>query len=191
MKQDYRDAQIIPVLSIWEKEMTKLEKYQKKYRQKNRLKRLKYSKKYYRDNKEKCSERSKRRYRRNRKAILVRMHRFYKKNRNRIIKRSRKAWLSKSLKERRIISRRSAVKYLYKLTASEHVALLEKQNYKCPVSGLSVDIFSPIDHDHACCVGPRSCGKCIRGIIHSSVNWALGAFVKPEWLLKAYDYVTE
>lgn len=31
-----------------------------------------------------------------------------------------------------------------------------------------------VDHDHACCPGDRSCGKCIRGLLCVSCNFVLG-----------------
>jgi hypothetical protein len=36
-----------------------------------------------------------------------------------------------------------------------------------------------VDHDHKCCPGKRSCGKCIRGLIHWRCNMVLG-YVKDE-----------
>ncbi len=54
--------------------------------------------------------------------------------------------------------------------------LLERQAGLCAVCCLAM---SPgrdtcIDHDHRCCPDERSCGKCIRGLIHRTCNTMLG-----------------
>ena len=33
-----------------------------------------------------------------------------------------------------------------------------------------------VDHDHACCVGRRSCGQCVRGVLCARHNLLIGQF---------------
>lgn len=47
-----------------------------------------------------------------------------------------------------------------------------------------------VDHDRSCCPGRKSCGKCVRGLIHWSCNLVLGyARDNPEVLRLAADYL--
>jgi hypothetical protein len=47
-----------------------------------------------------------------------------------------------------------------------------------------------IDHDHACCPGKRSCGRCVRGVVCFSCNVGLGAFKDDiEVMARAIDYL--
>lgn len=47
-----------------------------------------------------------------------------------------------------------------------------------------------VDHDRSCCSGPKSCGKCVRGLIHWRCNLALGhAEDNIELLEKALAYL--
>jgi ribosomal protein S27AE len=64
----------------------------------------------------------------------------------------------------------------FKITEERFIALLLKQNYLCPVCGKELidDSSIAIDHDLKCCAGRKSCGKCIRGIIHRTCNAAIG-----------------
>ena len=49
-----------------------------------------------------------------------------------------------------------------------------------------------VDHDHACCPGERSCGKCIRSILCARCNKILGlAIDDPNVLRAAADYLTQ
>lgn len=64
----------------------------------------------------------------------------------------------------------------YGLTVENYIDLEKSQNGVCAIcknpemnkSRLSVD------HDHSCCPGHRSCGKCIRGLLCSNCNTFLG-----------------
>lgn len=68
----------------------------------------------------------------------------------------------------------------YGLSLDRYFEMLAQQGDKCAICG-GTDTGSArhplmlVDHDHACCAGPRSCGKCIRGLICHPCNVALGA----------------
>ncbi|MGC5027062.1 endonuclease domain-containing protein [Tsukamurella sp. DT100] len=58
----------------------------------------------------------------------------------------------------------------YNVTPSQYAAALARG---CEVCGrLGVELH--IDHDHACCPGNYTCGKCVRGYLCGSCNRMLG-----------------
>lgn len=64
--------------------------------------------------------------------------------------------------------------------------------WRCDLCGQPVSIKAGVvDHDHDCCPGTRSCGKCVRGYVHSNCNVALGYFNNdPDICQAAVDYLT-
>jgi hypothetical protein len=52
--------------------------------------------------------------------------------------------------------------------------LISKYDGKCWVCNEEEAVH--IDHNHNCCTGSYSCGKCIRGILCSQCNTGLGLF---------------
>src|SRR5271157_3265272 len=65
-------------------------------------------------------------------------------------------------------------KRLYGLTQEKFDAMLEKQNHQCLICGKSLLSRLVVDHDHACCAGEITCGKCVRGILCNACNRLLG-----------------
>jgi len=70
------------------------------------------------------------------------------------------------------------------ISESLYLLLLFHQNGKCPC-GRDLDT-SQIDHNHACCPGKTSCGKCVRGLLCNRCNLLLGMVEKEPHLIPGY-----
>lgn len=82
----------------------------------------------------------------------------------------------------------------YNMTPEQRAERLEAQNNECAACGASFEAMDPkhvhADHDHACCPGTRSCGRCVRGFLCQACNNALGALRDdPERIVALYDYL--
>lgn len=64
----------------------------------------------------------------------------------------------------------------YGLTRDDYVNMEKSQNGVCKICGEPEKHRKrlSVDHDHACCSGSKSCGKCIRGLLCSNCNRVLG-----------------
>lgn len=93
-----------------------------------------------------------------------------KRNQEKYEEKTPRVHISDSLREPRL-------KYLYKMTVECYETKLKSQNGHCAlcaaVQGSEMRRMS-VDHDHACCAGHRSCGKCLRGIVCANCNRKLG-----------------
>lgn len=84
-------------------------------------------------------------------------------------------------------------KTLYGITREQHADLMSKQGGRCAVCKVSEaqrQLAFAVDHDHRCCPGERSCGRCLRGLLCDACNRAIG-FMKdsPENLRSAAAYL--
>ena len=81
----------------------------------------------------------------------------------------------------------------YGITVEDHAAMLEAQGGGCAICGTTPEENGralAIDHDHACCPEQlRSCGKCVRGLLCSACNIAVGYFEQEETRMKCEEYV--
>lgn len=63
----------------------------------------------------------------------------------------------------------------YKLTQTEYESMLNNQNGVCAICLKKPrKNYLSVDHDHSCCPGVKTCGKCIRGLLCQSCNSFLG-----------------
>lgn len=78
------------------------------------------------------------------------------------------------------------------LSVEEYNKLLNKQNGVCAICSKPPESnrrFS-VDHNHKCCPGKKSCGKCIRGLLCDNCNHMLGLGKdSPEIFTKAIEYI--
>jgi hypothetical protein len=64
-------------------------------------------------------------------------------------------------------------KHYYGITKEEFDSKMTAQNSECAICHKPF-VRPSLDHDHACCPGKKSCGKCIRGILCQGCNTIIG-----------------
>ena len=80
-----------------------------------------------------------------------------------------------SIKENPLqLKRRSYSIKKYGITLELFEKLLTAQDNKCALCKKEFFKTPHVDHDHSCCALGSSCGKCIRGLLCSKCNTALG-----------------
>lgn len=80
----------------------------------------------------------------------------------------------------------------YGLTLDEYRQRLEAQGGGCAICGQQNENGRAlaVDHDHSCCPGSKSCGTCVRGLLCSNCNMAIGLMQdRPQRLRDAADYL--
>lgn len=78
----------------------------------------------------------------------------------------------------------------YGLSPEKIEELLDIQENRCPVCRQEFVETSHVDHDHSCCSGKTSCGKCVRGLLCNNCNNGLGRFEDDvDRLQAAIDYL--
>lgn len=86
----------------------------------------------------------------------------------------------------------AALRYMFGISLERYNEMLEDQRGVCAIcsqpesNGRSL----AVDHDHGCCAGKKSCGKCVRALLCGDCNMGLGKFRdNPKLLQAAIDYL--
>jgi Recombination endonuclease VII len=101
----------------------------------------------------------------------------------------------KPVEKRREYGRRSNLLFKYQLSLEDYQRLMDACGGVCQLCGKAETRKHPsgqvhelsVDHDHSCCPGDKSCGRCIRGLLCSACNFALGR-VETMGLAKVLSY---
>ncbi len=91
-----------------------------------------------------------------------------------------KQWRQDNPEAWQAIARRRHLKHTYKMTVEQYDEMYAAQGGGCAICGAPDGDPSGrrlhVDHDHTCCAGERSCGKCNRGLLCKACNTGLGGF---------------
>jgi Recombination endonuclease VII len=93
----------------------------------------------------------------------------------------------------RTVEHRKARLSNYNLTPAEFERKAVEQSYVCAIcGGTNGKMALSVDHDHKCCAGNTSCGKCVRKLLCRRCNTALGLVSdRIDLLLKLIQYLKE
>jgi hypothetical protein len=88
---------------------------------------------------------------------------------------------------------RSRLKHTYNFPYESYIKMIEEQGSRCAICGTHQDNLKKklnLDHDHNCCPGESSCGNCIRGLLCSICNSAIGLLKDSEEIIEmALNYI--
>jgi Recombination endonuclease VII. len=74
--------------------------------------------------------------------------------------------------------RDKALIHNYGITLAQWEVMFEAQGGGCAICGRLSKGGKPlfVDHDHACCAGQRTCGRCVRALLCGDCNLGIGYF---------------
>lgn len=159
----------------------------KQWRDANRLSKLEYNKAYLEKNGPIVNEKRRAKYAEDPSVFLARNRDYYARNSESIIA-QKKVYRAENPDKKRESDRawRAANRDKkmnadlmrgYRITLDEYRSLLDSQGGVCAIRGCGAapedDRRLPVDHDHSCC-SKGSCGHCVRGVLCTRCNTALG-----------------
>lgn len=119
-------------------------------------------------------------YRKNREKRLAYNKVYWTKHRVREIARNRR-WQANNQARTKRNMQNWRMKTFFGIDLDTYHRILKSQNGVClichkPNRHKTAKVSLAVDHDHRCCPGKKSCGKCIRGLLCNRCNLCLGWF---------------
>ena len=103
-------------------------------------------------------------------------------------------WYRKNVKGNTQFLKNMSLMSKYKIKLETYNKMFEEQKGKCAICGIhqsELKISLSVDHDHSCCNGEKSCGKCIRGLLCQKCNAAIGMLDESIELLTKVKFYLE
>jgi hypothetical protein len=101
---------------------------------------------------------------------------WYRRNKDKVAAKAAARYVKNYIENRHKILERIK-ENSYNVSVARQAELLLMQGGCCPICGIHYTqekrAFS-IDHDHSCCPGDHSCGKCVRGLLCRHCNIGIG-----------------
>lgn len=102
-------------------------------------------------------------------------------------------------RRKRLAAAGRRVERTYGLTPDEYDRLYAHQGRRCAICRRATGAVTrkgqrrlAVDHDHTCCPGPTSCGRCVRGLLCGPCNDVLAhARDAPDYFHRALNYLRE
>jgi hypothetical protein len=129
------------------------------------------------------------------RARSARTARWHEPEYQEMVRQSAETWRRNNPDVKRSSARRSTLKNFYGLTVEQYDAMLAAQGGGCAICGAvaadSTGRSLHVDHDHNCCPGERTCGKCVRGLLCRRCNLGIAHFnERADLLVGASQYLS-
>jgi hypothetical protein len=156
----------------------------------NKLVNAAYFHAYYLSNKDKITARSRARYATKRDEIREKER--AKRANATVEQRTKKTEYNKQWrKDHPGCRRKEMLKSFYGLSLEAFQNMLRDQEHRCAICKREFTAKPCIDHNHGCCPGIKSCGKCVRGILCNRCNVSLHILENPQLLNSAKKYLAK
>lgn len=104
------------------------------------------------------------------------------------------AWRAANPEKHRTLARSGNLWNRHRITLERYEEMLAEQGGVCAacgkpetaVNGRSGRVQAlSVDHDHSCCPGKKSCGRCVRGLLCDRCNREVGRYeMMPEYIVR-------